>query len=105
MNVQAKIQKWGNSAAIRLPATALAAAGMHLDSEVDIQADKGRLVIQLPEKTNEELLDKLLAEVPDAKEVLTAMQNSLTKAISLTENTAAGVEKLCDELNRNKGAD
>jgi antitoxin component of MazEF toxin-antitoxin module len=51
MQEQGKIQKWGNSSAIRLSAKLLAAAGITTDSEVDIQANDGRVVIQLHEQT------------------------------------------------------
>ena len=59
MHIQSKIQKWGNSSAVRLPAKVLAASGIKPDSVIDIQASKGRLVIQLHETTNEQMFDKL----------------------------------------------
>ena len=68
MHIQSKIQKWGNSSAIRLPTKILAASGISSDSEVDIQASEGRLVIQLHETTNEQIFDKLFAEMPEAEE-------------------------------------
>ena len=100
MQLQGKIQKWGNSSAIRLPAKALAAAGISRESEVDIQADKGRLVIQLPERTREKLFDKLLSEVPDAEEVLAQVKKSLVDAISTTDNTTKSVNALCEKLEQ-----
>ena len=102
MNQVAKVQKWGNSAAIRLPATVLAATGITLNSEVDIQAERGRLVIQLPEQTREKMFDKLLSEIPDIKAVLTEVQDKLTHAIATTDATATHAEKLCEQLERHK---
>ena len=98
MNQAAKIQKWGNSAAIRLPSTVLAAAGITVNSEVDIQAEQGRLVIQLPEQTKEKLFDQLLSEIPDIEKVLAEVQGKLTHAITATEITATHAEQLCDCL-------
>lgn len=40
------IRKWDNSAAVRLPAALLRAAGLRRDREVAIRAEKGRLVIE-----------------------------------------------------------
>ena len=100
MNMQGKIQKWGNSSAIRLPAKVLAAAGISLGSEVDIQADSGRVVIQLTERTQEQLFDKLLAEVPDAVEVIAMVKKSLQSATVMTDETTKSVTALCKKLEQ-----
>ncbi|MBT4132215.1 MAG: hypothetical protein HOE44_16025 [Candidatus Marinimicrobia bacterium] len=100
MQLHGKIQKWGNSSAIRLSTKALAAAGISVESEVDIQAGNGRLVIQLPERTKEQFFDKLLSEVPDAEEVLAMVSNSLKNAISMTDETTRNVNELCDKLEQ-----
>ena len=44
MNVY--VRKWGNSAAVRLPAAALAAAGLKPDDPVDVREENGRIVIE-----------------------------------------------------------
>lgn len=87
MQAQGKIQKWGNSSAIRIPAKVLAAAGITVEDEVDIQADNGRLVIQLQQRTQEQAFDKLLSEEPGASELLALVKQSLAKAINLTDET------------------
>ena len=40
------IRKWGNSAAVRIPATVLAETGMALDQPVEVRQDRGRIVIE-----------------------------------------------------------
>lgn len=40
------IRKWGNSAAVRLPASALAAAGIAIDDAVEVREEDGRIVIE-----------------------------------------------------------
>lgn len=40
------IRKWGNSAAVRLPASALAAAGIAVDDPVKVREEDGRIVIE-----------------------------------------------------------
>jgi antitoxin MazE len=40
------VRKWGNSAAIRLPATVLEAARVSLDQVVDVREEAGRIVIE-----------------------------------------------------------
>lgn len=43
--MQAKIQKWGNSRAVRLPISLLEAAGMLEYDQVEITAEKGCIAI------------------------------------------------------------
>lgn len=40
------IRKWGNSAAVRLPGSALAAAGIAIDDAVNVREEGGRIVIE-----------------------------------------------------------
>ena len=100
MQVQSKIQKWGNSSAVRLSAKALASAGIEPESEIDIQTSKGRIVIQLPERTKEQMFDKLLAEIPDAKLILAEVRKALSSAIATTNKTANKMEALCADLEK-----
>lgn len=102
MHAQSKIQKWGNSSAIRLPAKMLAAAGLTPDSEVDIQVSKGRIVVQLHETTNEQAFDKLFAEMPEAAELFEFVQQRLTETISLTNETTQSVEAARKMLSGNQ---
>jgi antitoxin MazE len=46
--MQKTIQRWGNSCAVRIPKTALAAAGLKEDDPITIigQRDTGRLIIE-----------------------------------------------------------
>jgi antitoxin MazE len=40
------VKKWGNSAAVRIPAATLAAAGLKTDDPVDVREEGGRIVIE-----------------------------------------------------------
>ena len=40
------VKKWGNSAAVRIPATLMAEAGIELDQPVEIRQERGRIVIE-----------------------------------------------------------
>ena len=40
------VKKWGNSAAIRIPAPVLEAARIHLEQVVVVRAEAGRIVIE-----------------------------------------------------------
>ena len=40
------VKKWGNSAAVRIPAAVLAATRLEIDEEVDIREEAGRIVIE-----------------------------------------------------------
>ena len=40
------VKKWGNSAAVRIPASLLADAGIGIDQPVEIRHERGRIVIE-----------------------------------------------------------
>lgn len=40
------VKKWGNSAAVRIPASVLEAAKVRLDQPVDVREEGGRIVIE-----------------------------------------------------------
>ena len=44
--MNASVRTWGNSRAIRIPASVMAAMGLRLDSRVDVRAEAGRIVIE-----------------------------------------------------------
>ena len=100
MLAQGKIQKWGNSAGVRISGKLLAVAGMDLESDIDIQADNGRLVIQLHESTQEQAFEKLLAGEEGVEELLKMVKDSLDKAISTTDSTTHNVMTLVEKLDR-----
>jgi antitoxin MazE len=54
-----EIQKWGNSAAVRVPASALKEAGLQIGQRLDLKTGDGRLVLE-PAKAS---LDELVARI------------------------------------------
>ena len=56
------VKKWGNSAAVRIPAAILAAAGLKTDDKVDVREENGRIVIEKVAST-EETLDEMIARI------------------------------------------
>ena len=44
--MQGVVKKWGNSAAVRIPAVVLEAAQVHLNQPVDVREEGGRIVIE-----------------------------------------------------------
>ena len=56
------VKKWGNSAAVRIPASVMAAASLDLDQVVDVREEGGRIVIE-PIKANPYELDALLDQM------------------------------------------
>jgi antitoxin MazE len=57
--MKATVKKWGNSAAVRIPASVMQAAQLELDEAVDVREEAGRIVIEpVRQKTYE--LGKLL---------------------------------------------
>ncbi|MGD9545362.1 MAG: AbrB/MazE/SpoVT family DNA-binding domain-containing protein [Methylocystis sp.] len=60
--MRATVKKWGNSAAVRMPATVMAEARLEIDQPVDVRVEQGRVVIE-PLAAPEFTLDALLAGV------------------------------------------
>ncbi|HTS47834.1 MAG TPA: AbrB/MazE/SpoVT family DNA-binding domain-containing protein [Bryobacteraceae bacterium] len=44
--MKATVRKWGNSAALRIPAAILESAHLDLDDLVDLREERGRIVIE-----------------------------------------------------------
>ena len=44
--MRAKVKKWGNSAAVRIPASVMQATRLDLDEAVDVREEAGRIVIE-----------------------------------------------------------
>ena len=63
------VKKWGNSASVRIPASVMAAATFHIDQEVDVREEAGRVVIEAvraPTYDLDRLLDGMTADTfPD----------------------------------------
>ena len=58
------VKKWGNSAAVRIPAPILEEAQFTLDQHVEVRVEDGRVVIE-PIRQKEFDLDALLADITD----------------------------------------
>lgn len=56
------VKKWGNSAAVRIPASVMEAAHVVLDQTVDLREDHGRIVIE-PVRRKAYKLDQLLGGI------------------------------------------
>jgi len=78
----------------------LTTTGIDSDNEVDIQADNGRVVIQVHERTLEQTFDKLLAEEPGAEELMALVKDGLGRAIAMTDETTARCYSLIEKLEQ-----
>jgi len=59
------VRKWGNSAAVRIPAKLLAEVGLEIDQPVELRSERGRIVIE-PIRKRRYDLDELIAAIrPD----------------------------------------
>ncbi|OQA33413.1 MAG: antitoxin ChpS [Betaproteobacteria bacterium ADurb.Bin341] len=63
MGMKLNIQKWGNSAAVRLPVSMLAQLGVHIGDTFEVDLDKDAVTLRVA-KPKYRLAD-LLAEMPD----------------------------------------
>ena len=58
------VRKWGNSAAVRIPASVMAAAALSPDQDVDVREEAGRIIIEpIREETLD--IDELVAGITD----------------------------------------
>ncbi len=63
--METKIQKWGNSLAIRLPKTFADQTGIENGSDVHLLVEEGKIVI-IPIKEKELLLEDFLSRINEA---------------------------------------
>jgi len=56
------VKKWGNSAAVRIPASVMVAAHVALDQAVEVREEQGRIVIE-PVRRKVYKLDELLGGI------------------------------------------
>ena len=62
--MKTRVQKWGNSIALRIPKSFAAEAGLAVDAAVELSLVKGTLVVQ-PIKQQMLSLDQLLRGITD----------------------------------------
>lgn len=60
--MRTSVKKWGNSVAVRIPASVLQAARLQQDQVVEVREEKGRIVIE-PVRRKSYDLRKLLAKI------------------------------------------
>ncbi len=58
-DVRVRIKKWGNSAAVRIPASVMKATALSIDQIVEVREDGGRIIME-PLETPAYDLDRLL---------------------------------------------
>jgi antitoxin MazE len=59
------VKKWGNSAAVRIPASIVSAARLNLDQAVDVREEAGRIIIEpvlSPSAPIDDLIDRITPE-------------------------------------------
>ena len=57
--MRATVKKWGNSAAVRIPASVMQATRLDLDEAVDVREEAGRIVIEPLRKKTYDLSELL----------------------------------------------
>jgi antitoxin MazE len=62
--MKATVRKWGNSAAVRIPAPVMKATRLNLDEVVDVREEAGRIVIEPGRQKSYELSKLLKAITP-----------------------------------------
>jgi antitoxin MazE len=62
--MRTRVQKWGNSLALRIPRSFAAEVGLQNDSSVEVSLVKGKLVV-VPVARPKPTLKQLLAQVTD----------------------------------------
>ena len=62
--MKATVRKWGNSAAVRIPAPVMRATRLALDEDVDVREEAGRIVIEPARKKTYDLGELLKGITP-----------------------------------------
>lgn len=59
------VKKWGNSAAVRIPAAVMQAARINLDDAVEVREEGGRIVIERVRDPNSDLAAMIARITPE----------------------------------------
>jgi antitoxin MazE len=62
--MRATVKKWGNSAAVRIPASVMQATHLDLDDVVDVREEAGRIVIEPVRQKTYQLAELLKGITP-----------------------------------------
>jgi antitoxin MazE len=62
--MKTRVQKWGNSLALRIPKAFAEEAGLHVDAAVELSLREGRLIVQ-PIRPQRLTLEDLLRGITD----------------------------------------
>ena len=62
--MRVNVKMWGNSAAVRIPASVMAAARLRVDQAVEVREDQGRVIIE-PVVDVAPDLDAMIASITD----------------------------------------
>jgi antitoxin MazE len=62
--MRSAVKKWGNSAAVRIPAPVMETARLSLDQVVEVREEEGRIIIE-PLRPQEYDLSSLIAGITD----------------------------------------
>src|SRR3972149_4714914 len=92
--MRTRVQRWGNSLAVRIPKTFAEEVGLRDDSPVDLRLSQGRLVLE-PSSPRPPSLDKLLGWVSKA--------NIYGEIAPGPYNANVGLAILCPITSRVKG--
>lgn len=65
MQMKNAVRKWGNSAAVRIPAAVLEEAGIEVDQAVEVRHERGRIVIEPARVVRFDVDDLVRAIRPD----------------------------------------
>jgi antitoxin MazE len=57
------LKKWGNSPSIRIPASIMQAAALHVEDKLDLKINEEGQIVLIPVKTQEYSLDSLLSSI------------------------------------------
>ncbi|HAK3431375.1 TPA: type II toxin-antitoxin system antitoxin MazE [Salmonella enterica] len=63
--IHSNVKRWGNSPAVRIPATVMQAMNLHIDDEIKIDMVDGKLIIEPVAKDVEFSLAQLVAGISD----------------------------------------
>lgn len=88
----ARIRKWGNSAAFRIPAEVMQEAQLRIDQRVDVRVEEGRLIVTPaePDPPTYELRDLLAHGLAETAHPETSIGHAVGREILPDEDVSEG---------------
>ncbi len=99
MQHTSKIQRWGNSSAIRLPARLMQEVGLYAGAPVTLYTNNDELIIRREQQPEEARISDMIDNEADAIAAVQAVRAAMNEAVTVAEKAIERTESVIEALD------